>query len=87
VATELGRKPDATAWAAKRLGISLQAKRRESPLWTPDEDARLRRLAEEGRSAAVIAERLKRAKKAIQSRCAKLDISLKRLPGGKSAAE
>ena len=26
--------------------------------WTPEEDVRLRRLAEEGRAAAVIAERL-----------------------------
>jgi hypothetical protein len=46
--------------------------------WTPDEDARLRRLAEEGRTSAVIAERLKRSQAAIYMRAKKLGVTLKR---------
>ena len=49
-----------------------------SPRWTPEEDNRLRRLAEEGRSAAVIAERLKRKVTAVWSRAEKLGIPLRR---------
>jgi hypothetical protein len=45
--------------------------------WTPEEDVRLRRLAEEGRGAAVIAERLKRSRAAVYARAAKLGITLK----------
>jgi hypothetical protein len=45
--------------------------------WTPEEDVRLRRLAEEGRAAAVIAERLKRSPAAVYARATRLDITLK----------
>jgi len=50
-----------------------------SPNWTMEEDARLRRLAEEGRSTAVIAERLKRGEDAVRSRATRLRISLRRI--------
>jgi hypothetical protein len=49
-----------------------------STRWTPEEDARLRRLAEDGRGAAVIAERLKRSQGAIYNRARKLGVALKR---------
>jgi hypothetical protein len=45
--------------------------------WTPEEDVRLRRLPKEGRTAAAIAERLKRSRAAVYARAAKLDITLK----------
>jgi len=47
-------------------------------LWTPAEDARLRRLAEEGRTSLVIAERLKRTPAAIYLRAKKLGVTVKR---------
>jgi hypothetical protein len=47
-----------------------------NPRWTPDEDDRLRRLIEEGRSAAVVSERLKRSQPAIYTRAKKLGINL-----------
>jgi hypothetical protein len=50
-----------------------------NPRWTAEEDDRLRRLAEEGQSTAVIAERLKRKITAVWSRAYKLGISLKRV--------
>jgi hypothetical protein len=46
--------------------------------WTPEEDIRPRRLAEVGRSAAVIAERLKRSRLSVYMRVRKLGIRLKR---------
>jgi hypothetical protein len=49
-----------------------------STRWTPEEDDRLHRLAKEGRSAAVIAERMKRSVESIKSRAHGLGISLKR---------
>jgi hypothetical protein len=45
--------------------------------WTPEEDGRLRRLAEEGRSASVIAERLKRTQAAVYKRAKTLGVALK----------
>lgn len=50
-----------------------------SPRWMPEDDDRLRRLAQEGRSTAVIAERLKRGEDAVRSRAARLRIALKRV--------
>jgi hypothetical protein len=50
-----------------------------SRAWTPEEGRRLRRLAEDGRSAAVIAERLKRSRGAIYNCARKLGVELKRL--------
>jgi hypothetical protein len=49
-----------------------------SRAWTPEEDGRLRRLAEDGRSAAVIAERLKRSRGSVYMRVRKLGIRLRR---------
>jgi hypothetical protein len=49
-----------------------------STRWTPEEDARLRRLVEDGRGAAVIAERLKRSRGAVHNRVRKLGITLRR---------
>jgi hypothetical protein len=46
--------------------------------WTPDEDARLRRLAEEGRTSVVIAERLKRSRSSVLGRAKTLGIEVKR---------
>jgi hypothetical protein len=43
-----------------------------------EEDARLRRLAKDGRGAAVIAERLKRSQGAVYNRARKLGVTLKR---------
>jgi hypothetical protein len=48
-----------------------------SPPWTAEEDNRLRALAEDGRSAAVIAERLKRSVAAVYRRAKKLGAGLK----------
>jgi hypothetical protein len=50
--------------------------------WTPEEDVRLRRLAEEGRGAAVIAERLKRSPSAVYLRAKKLGVTLKGVRSG-----
>jgi hypothetical protein len=48
-----------------------------SPRWTSEEDHRLRALAEDGRNAAVIAERLKRSQSAVYKRAVKLGVALK----------
>jgi hypothetical protein len=53
--------------------------------WTPEEDVRLRRLAEEGRAAAVIAERLKRSPAAVYLRAKKLSVTLKMTRPGPKA--
>jgi hypothetical protein len=45
--------------------------------WTAPEDDRLRALAEDGRSASVIAERLKRSPDAVYARAKKLGVALK----------
>jgi hypothetical protein len=57
-------------WMMMTAGWTIQC-------WTPEEDVRLRRLAEEGRGAAVITARLKRSRAAIYARAAKLGITLK----------
>jgi hypothetical protein len=44
--------------------------------WTPEEDNRLRALAEDGRNAAAIAERLKRSQSAVYKRAVKLGVTL-----------
>jgi len=49
------------------------------PPWTMEEDARLRRLAEEGRSNAVVAERLKRTQAAVYKRTKQLGVTLSRI--------
>jgi DNA-binding CsgD family transcriptional regulator len=49
-----------------------------SRAWTPEEDGQLRRLAEGGRSAAAIAERLKRSRMSVYMRVRKLGIRLRR---------
>jgi DNA-binding Lrp family transcriptional regulator len=46
------------------------------PRWTSEEDNRLRALAEDGRSAAVIAERLKRSPSVVYKRARKLGVAL-----------
>lgn len=51
-----------------------------SPRWTLEEDDKLRRLAHEGRSAAVIAGQMNRSISSIYSRANKLGIPLAR-PG------
>ena len=48
-----------------------------SPRWTAEEDNRLRVLAEGGRNAAAIAERLKRSQSAVYKRARKLGVVLK----------
>jgi hypothetical protein len=53
--------------------------------WTPEEDHRFRALAEAGRSAAVIAERLKRSQVAIYNRAKKLGLTLRRAERGRKA--
>ena len=45
--------------------------------WTAEEDNRLRALAAEGRSATVIAERLKRSPAAVRRRARTLGVTLK----------
>jgi hypothetical protein len=45
--------------------------------WTAEEDLRLRALAEDGSSAAVIAERMKRSQSAVYKRAIKLGVALK----------
>ena len=51
---------------------------RSAPRWTAEEDERLRRLANEGRSAAVISERTKRSVDAVLARANKLGIAIRR---------
>jgi hypothetical protein len=45
-----------------------------SPRWTPEENDRLRRLAENGATASTIAARLNRTRAAIYTRAKKLDV-------------
>jgi hypothetical protein len=45
-----------------------------SARWTPEEDERLRKLALEGRTAATIAERLKRPIPSVRGRAIALKI-------------
>jgi DNA-binding Lrp family transcriptional regulator len=47
------------------------------PRWTSGDDYRLRALAEDGRRASVIAERLKRSPDAVYARAKKLGAALK----------
>jgi hypothetical protein len=60
--------------------------RRPTPPWTPEEEHRLRALAEAGRTAAVIAERLKRSEGAIRYRAAMLGVSFRRIAKRKDAS-
>jgi hypothetical protein len=53
--------------------------------WTPDDEARLRTLAAAGRSAAKIAERLKRTEAAIRYKARGLNITLARVATGRQA--
>jgi hypothetical protein len=48
-----------------------------SPPWTSEEDDRLRGLAEDGRNAAVIADRLMRSQSAVYKRAKKLGVALR----------
>jgi hypothetical protein len=45
-----------------------------SPLWTPEEDERLRGLASSGISVAAMAKRMKRSVAAVRNRAARLSI-------------
>jgi hypothetical protein len=47
--------------------------------WTPEDDRRFRALAAEGRSVAVVAERLKRSQEAVHKRAQKLGVTFKRV--------
>ena len=76
--TPLRSHPPPSRVGAEGEGEMIKHPRIASPRWTPEEDNRLRRLAEEGRSAAVIAERLKRKVTAVWSRAEKLGIPLRR---------
>lgn len=49
---------------------------RPNVFWTTEEDERLEKLASQGRSAATIAERMKRAPASIRSRARKLKINI-----------
>jgi hypothetical protein len=51
--------------------------------WSPEEDERLRRLAEEGRSVVTIGERLKRSKGAVYKRAQILNVAFTRNPSAK----
>jgi hypothetical protein len=62
---------------AKGKGEMKQQALIAGPRWTAEEDNCLRALAEDGRRAAVIAERLKRSQPAVYKRALKLGITLK----------
>jgi hypothetical protein len=53
--------------------------------WTHEDEVRLRTLAAAGRSAATIAERLKRTEAAIRYKARKLNINLARVTIGRQA--
>lgn len=63
------------------LGAEDEAKMRRHVVnpWTPEDEARLRALAASGRSAATIAERLKRPVSAIRYKARALNIMLRRV--------
>jgi len=46
--------------------------------WSPDEDARLRKLALSGASMAEIAQQMQRTKSSIRTRASKLKIAIAR---------
>ena len=50
-----------------------------SPLWSPEEDNRLRELAWSGKSVATIAKQLKRSGAAVRGRALKLNVPVTRL--------
>jgi hypothetical protein len=58
-----------------------------SSLWTPEEDARLRKLALEGRTAITIAERLKRRASSVRHRAAILKIVVTKDRSGRRATK
>jgi hypothetical protein len=47
-----------------------------SPRWTPEEDDRFRRLADQGGTASAIAEQLKRTRAAVYTRAKRLEVRL-----------
>jgi hypothetical protein len=53
--------------------------------WTAEDEVRLRTLAAAGRSAATIAERLKRTEAAIRYKARALNINLARVTNGRKA--
>lgn len=90
---EAGKSPVFVAGALKRTTQSILNRARKLtkigndlngaftkkiPRWTLEEDKRLRRLAEEGRSAEVISERTKRSIDSVLARAQRLEILLKR---------
>jgi hypothetical protein len=56
-----------------------------SQLWTSEDEVRLRALAAAGRSAATIAERLKRTEAGIRYKARSLNINLARVANGRKA--
>jgi hypothetical protein len=53
--------------------------------WTSEDEVRLRDLAAAGRSAATIAERLKRTEAGIRYKARSLNINLARVANGRKA--
>jgi hypothetical protein len=49
--------------------------------WSPSDDEQLRKLASEGRSSGIIAERLKRTSASVRSRAAALNVVLTKVKG------
>jgi hypothetical protein len=62
-----------------------EMKTRPPQPWTPEDEVRLRALAAAGRSAATIAERLKRTEAAIRYKARALNIDLARVANGRQA--
>jgi hypothetical protein len=60
-------------------------KKRPPQPWTPEDVARLRALAAAGRTAATIAERLKRTEASIRDKARALNIILARVANGRKA--
>jgi hypothetical protein len=67
---------DRLAARAQGYGRMKQPPRIAGLRWTPEDDNRLRALAENGRSAAVISERLKRSPAAVYKRAKNLGIKV-----------
>jgi len=80
ISKRLCRSEKAIWHRARKIGIELRLA--GGPLarnWTPEEDNRLRRLVEAGRSIEFVAAELKRSAKAVEGRAYALRISLKRV--------
>jgi DNA-binding NarL/FixJ family response regulator len=67
------------------LELGVKRKMRPSQPWTSEDEVRLRTLAAAGRSAATIAERLKRTEAAIRYKARALNIILARVANGRQA--